>query len=108
MPIVKGKGKALHLVLPGGLFTNTELITCCDIYGAAGVDAMVSGTGYGPEEIITDTVQLLRTHTASAVKITAAGVIKNNSFARQLIQAGAGRLSCTNGVQLLQEMVQQN
>lgn len=108
MPIVKGKGKALNLVLETASFTKEEIIACCDIYGAAGVDAIVTGTNYAENDITVQTVQLLRTHLASAIKITAAGHIKNYSFARQLIDAGATRLACSSGVQLVQEMTRQN
>jgi deoxyribose-phosphate aldolase len=108
LPIVKGKGKAMNIIVEAGSFTKEELVTCCDIYGAAGVDAVITGTAYAEKALTVEMVQLLRTHLASAVKITAAGDIKNYSFARQLIDAGASRLSCTNGMVLVQEMARQN
>jgi deoxyribose-phosphate aldolase len=108
MPIVRGKGKIIKLIIESSLLTDEEMITCCDIYGAAGVDAIVTGTGYAEKETTIETVQLLRKHLASAVKIKAGDGIKNYSFARQLIAAGAIRLGCSNSKQLLQELAQQN
>lgn len=108
MPIVRGKGKIIKLVIESSLLTDEEIITCCDIYGAAGVDAIVTGTGYAEKETTVETVQLFRKHLASAIKIKAGDGIKNYSFARQLIAAGADRLGCTNSLQLLQELAQQN
>jgi deoxyribose-phosphate aldolase len=108
MPIVKGKNRAFNVIIETGLCTNEELITCCDIYGAAGVNAVITGTGYAGPATTIDTVQLLHKHLPSLVKITAGGGIKNYSFALQLINAGANRLSCSNGLQIIQEPEQQN
>ena len=108
MPIVKGKGKTFNLIIEAGTFTTEEIITCCDIYGAAGADALVTGSGYAEKELAVDAVQLLRKHLPSAVKIKAAGGIKNYNFATQLIAAGANRLCCPNGVTMMQEFARQN
>jgi deoxyribose-phosphate aldolase len=108
MPIVQSKSRLFNVIIETGICTNEELITCCDIYGAAGVNAVVTGTGYAEKGNTVDTVQLLHKHLPSLVKITATGDIKNYSFALELIKAGAGRLSCSNGLQLLQEAAQQN
>ncbi len=108
MPIVRGKGKIIKLIIETGLLTDEEIITCCDIYGAAGVDAVVTGTGYAAKETTIEMVQLLRKHLPSAIKIKAGGDIKNYSFARQVIAAGADRLGCSNSVELIQELAQQN
>ena len=38
MPVTRSKGKKITIILETGLMTNTEIITACDMYGAAGVD----------------------------------------------------------------------
>lgn len=108
MPIVRGKAKIIKLIIESSLLTEEEIITCCDIYGAAGVDAIVTGTGYTEKELTVEAVQLLYKHLPSGIKIKAAGDIKNYSFARQLIAAGADRLGCSSSVYILQEAAQQN
>lgn len=108
MPIVRGKAKTIKLIIESGLLTDEEIITCCDIYGAAGVDAIVTGTGYAEKELTIEAVQLLHKHLPSGIKIKAVGDIKNYSFARQLIAAGADRLGCSSSVYILQEAAQQN
>ena len=45
MPIIKGKGKIIKVIIESGILTDEEIITCCDIYGAAGVDFMKTSTG---------------------------------------------------------------
>jgi deoxyribose-phosphate aldolase len=46
---------------------------------------------------------LIRAHLADAVKIKASGGIKSYSFAKELINAGADRLGCSAGVEIVNE-----
>ena len=69
------------MIIETGICTAEELITCCDIYGAAGVNAVITGSGYAEKGNVVEIVQLLHKHLPSSVKITAAGDIKNYSFA---------------------------
>jgi deoxyribose-phosphate aldolase len=103
MPIIKGKGKIIKMIIESGILTDEEIITCCDIYGAAGVDFMKTSTGYAEKGATVEAVQLMRKHLPAAVKIKASGGIKNYSFARQLIDAGADRLGCSSSVQIVKE-----
>ena len=108
MPIIRGSGKKITVILETGLLTNTEIITACDIYGAAGVDYIKAGTGFTDNELIVEHVKLIRKHLAALIQIKVAADIKNYSFAKDLIKAGANRLCCNNGLKLLQEALQQN
>lgn len=108
MPIIRGKGKKITVILETGLLTEAEIITACDIYGAAGVDFVKTGTGFIENDALTENVMLIRKHIAAMVKIKAAGEIKNYSFAQKLIEAGANRLCLDNTLQPVQEVLQQN
>ena len=108
MPIVRSKGKVIKVIIESGILTDEEIITCCDIYGLAGVDYMKTSTGYAETGATIAAVQLMRKHLLSAIKIKASGGIKNYNFALQLINAGANRLGCSSSVQIVQEAVQQN
>ena len=108
MPIVRSKGKIIKIIIESGILTNEEIITCCDIYGAAGVDFMKTSTGYAEKGATVEAVQLMRKHLASSIKIKASGGIKNYSFALQLINAGANRLGCSSSVQIVKEAARQN
>jgi deoxyribose-phosphate aldolase len=103
MPIVWGKGKVIKVIIESGILTNEEIITCCDIYGAAGVDFMKTSTGYAEKGATVEAVQLMRKHLPAAIKIKASGGIKNYSFALQLVQAGADRLGCSSSIQIVKE-----
>jgi deoxyribose-phosphate aldolase len=108
MPIIRGKGKIIKVIIESGILTNEEIITCCDIYGAAGVDFMKTSTGYAEKGATIEAVQLMRLHLASSIKIKASGGIKTYSFARDLINAGADRLGCSSSVKIAEEAAQQN
>jgi deoxyribose-phosphate aldolase len=103
LPIVKRKGKILKVIIESGILTDDEIIKCCDLYGAAGIDYMKTSTGYAEKGASVEHVILMRKHLADAVKIKASGGIKTYSFAKQLIDAGASRIGCSSSVQIIKE-----
>jgi len=108
MPVIRGRGKTITVILETALMSDPEIITACDIYGAAAVDHVKAGTGFAEDAMILERVQLLRKHLAEPVGIKVATGIKNYSFAKELIKAGASRLCCNNSLKLIQEALQQN
>lgn len=103
MPIIRQKGKIVKIIIESGVLTDNEIIQCCDLYGAAGVDFMKTSTGYAEKGATVEAVTLMRRHLADAIKIKASGGIKNYTFAQQLIAAGADRLGCSSSVQIVTE-----
>ncbi|GAB2818714.1 2-deoxyribose-5-phosphate aldolase [Ferruginibacter profundus] len=103
MPVIRSKGKVIKVIIESGILTDEEIITCCDIYGAAGVDFMKTSTGYAETGATIAAVQLMRKHLPSSIKIKASGGIKNYSFAAALVSAGANRLGCSSSVQIVKE-----
>lgn len=103
MPVIRQKGKVVKIIIESGILTDEEIIRCCDIYGAAGVDFMKTSTGYAEKGASVHAVQLMRKHLADAVKIKASGGIKNYTFAAELIAAGANRLGCSSSIQIVKE-----
>ena len=51
-----------------------------------------------------EAVHLMRKHLPAHVKIKASGGIKTYAFAKQLIDAGAARLGCSNSLNIIKEM----
>jgi deoxyribose-phosphate aldolase len=103
LPIIRQKNKVIKIIIESGVLTDNEIIKCCDLYGAAGVDFMKTSTGYAQTGATVEAVKLMRRHLADTVKIKASGGIKNYTFAMQLIAAGADRLGCSSSVQLVAE-----
>lgn len=108
LPIVKSKHKIIKIIIESGILTDQEIIQCCDLYGAAGVDYMKTSTGYAEKGASVEAVQLLRKHLADNVRIKASGGIKSYTFAKQLIDAGAIRLGCSSSIAIVNEADQQN
>jgi deoxyribose-phosphate aldolase len=103
MSIVKSKGKVLKVIIESGVLTDDEIIKCCDIYGAAGVDFVKTSTGYAEQGATIHAVKLIRAHLSDAVQIKASGGIRSFDFAKQLIVAGANRIGCSASLQVLEE-----
>lgn len=103
MPIIKSKQKVIKVIIESGVLTEEEIIKCCDIYGAAGVDYVKTSTGFAEKGASINAVKIIRAHLSDAVKIKASGGIKSFSFAKELINAGANRLGCSSSVQIVIE-----
>jgi len=108
LPIVKSKGRLIKIIIESGILTTEEIIRCCDLYGAAGVDFMKTSTGYAEKGATVEAVQLMRKHLADNIQIKASGGIKTYTFAKQLIDAGANRLGCSSSIAIVKEAGQQN
>jgi len=107
LPIIKNKKKIIKVIIESGILTDEEIIKCCDLYGAAGVDFMKTSTGYAEKGASIEAVKLMRKHLADNVLIKASGGIKNFIFAKQLIQAGANRLGCSSSIAIINEAAEQ-
>ena len=103
LPVIRNKNKVIKLIIESGILTDDEIIKCCDLYGAAGVDFMKTSTGYAEKGASVHAVALMRKHLADAVKIKASGGIRTFEFAKELIDAGADRIGCSNSVGIMQE-----
>lgn len=101
LPIIKSKQKTIKTIIETGVLTNEEIIKCCDIYGAAGVDFVKTSTGYADKGATLEAVTLIRKHLADQVGIKASGGIKNFEFARDLINAGATRIGCSSSIAII-------
>ena len=108
LPIVKSKQRAIKIIIESGILTDEEIIKCCDLYGASGVDFMKTSTGYAEKGATVEAVQLMRRHLADNIHIKASGGIKTYTFAKQLIDAGADRLGCSSSIAIVQEAGQLN
>lgn len=100
---IRKQGKVIKIIIESGILTDDEIIKCCDLYGAAGVDFMKTSTGYAEKGASVHAVGLMRKHLADAVQIKASGGIKTAAFAKDLINAGATRLGCSAGVAIVTE-----
>lgn len=95
------QGKVVKVIIESGILTDEEIIHCCDICSKAGVDFVKTSTGYAEKGATLEAVRLMRKHLPAGIKIKASGGIRTYEFARQLIDAGAGRLGCSASVEIV-------
>lgn len=95
MAVIKNKGKVMKVIIESGILTDDEIMKCCDLYGAAGIDYLKTSTGYAEKGATVEAVKLMRKYLANQVQIKASGGIKTYEFAKQLVEAGATRLGCS-------------
>ena len=105
MPIIKQKDKVIKIIIESGVLTDDEIIKCCGLYGAAGIDYLKTSTGYAEKGATVETVKLMREYLPQHVQIKASGGIRTYAFAKQLIEAGATRLGCSAGVAIMRQEV---
>lgn len=105
MPVVKQKNKIIKIIIESGVLMDDEIIKCCDLYGAAGIDYLKTSTGYAEKGATIEAVMLMRRYLPEHVKIKASGGIRTYGFAKELVDAGAERLGCSAGVSIMQQTV---
>jgi deoxyribose-phosphate aldolase len=103
LSIIRSKHKVIKIIIESGILTDEEIIKCCDLYGAAGVDFMKTSTGYAEKGATIEAVALMRKHLADSIQIKASGGIKNYTFASALVAAGATRIGCSSSIQIVNE-----
>jgi len=97
------KNKVLKAIIETGILSDDEIIRCCRLYAAAGVHFVKTSTGFAEKGATVKAVQLMRRYLPSEVKIKASGGIRTYAFAKELLEAGAERLGCSNSVTIIEE-----
>jgi len=105
LPVAKQQNKIVKLIIETGVLTDEEIIRCCEFYGAADIDFLKTSTGYAEKGATIHAVELMRSHLPKHIQIKASGGIKTFQFAKQLIDAGATRLGCSNSIRIVSEEV---
>lgn len=101
LPIVRNKNRIIKIIIESGILTEQEIITCCDIYGAAGIDFLKTSTGYAENGATEEAIRLFRKHLPAHVKIKASGGIRTYEQAVAMVVAGADRLGCSASVSII-------
>ena len=101
VPVVKSKGKVIKIIIESGVLTNDELLKCCELFGAAGIDYLKTSTGYAEKGATVEAVKIMRQNLPPHVQIKASGGIKTYEFAKELVDAGATRLGCSSSVAIV-------
>ena len=95
LTVVRKSERVIKVIIEAALLTHEEIITCCDIYGAAGVDYIQVSSGYAEKITTIETLKLIRTHLAGAIQLKSGDAIDPFSV-NEWIEAGANRIVCKN------------
>ncbi|MGN6615778.1 MAG: deoxyribose-phosphate aldolase [Ilyomonas sp.] len=103
MPVIKKQDKIIKVIVESGVLTTDELLKCCELYGAAGIDYLKTSTGFAEKGASIEAVKIMRENLPEHVQIKASGGIRTYRFAKELIDAGATRLGCSASVAIVEE-----
>ncbi len=96
-------GKKLKLIIETGLMSDEEIETCCRLYAHTPIDFLKTSTGFSGGGGTVHAVELIRKNLPGRIAIKASGGIRTLAQAKALIEAGASRLGCSAGVQIINE-----
>lgn len=83
------------------VLAEKRIVSACEAAQAAGIDFVKTSTGFHPAGGATvQAVKLMKKH-AGPMKVKASGGIRTRDDAQAMIDAGADRLGCSAGVQIL-------
>ncbi len=92
----------VKVILETGLLTQEEIVAACVIAQDFGADFVKTSTGFnGPGATVAD-VMLMRQVVGDTMGIKAAGGIRSQEQAHELIRAGATRIGTSSGPALLE------
>ncbi len=98
------KQNILKVILETAVLSGQQIIAGCGCAAEAGADFVKTSTGFHPSGGATlEAVRLLRAN-ARGMKVKAAGGIRTLENALAMIRAGADRLGCSSGVQIVQQL----
>ncbi len=104
--VTKARNKPLKICIEAGLLTNDEIKKCCDIYGIAEVDALITSSGFS-EHAIAENVGFIRSCLADTIPVQAHcdGTYKQ---AKMFLEEGASRVISKNVAILLHDYASLN
>lgn len=100
---IRSHNKLIKVIIESGILTDEEIVMCCKIFAGAGVDYLKTSTGYAEKGASLHAVQLMRANLPSDIMIKASGGIRTYDDALQYVKAGAQRIGCSAGVEIMKQ-----
>ncbi|MGO9588411.1 MAG: deoxyribose-phosphate aldolase [Candidatus Acidiferrales bacterium] len=96
------RGALLKVILEMGLLSEEEKVIACELSEKAGADFVKTSTGFlGGVATVADVALMRRT---VKIGVKASGGIRTAADAKAMIEAGAGRLGTSAGVNIIREL----
>jgi len=96
--------KVLKVIIETCLLTDEEKIKMCQLVTEAGADFIKTSTGFSTAGATREDVALMKANVGSAVKVKAAGGIKDLKDAEDFVKLGADRLGTSRVVKAAKEL----
>lgn len=96
-----GKSIVTKLIIECCYLKDEEKVLACRMAKAAGFDFVKTSTGFGPGGATTADVKLMRETVGATMGVKAAGGIRTREDALEMIAAGATRIGCSRGVEIV-------
>lgn len=98
------KDAVTKLILECCYLTDEEKVLGCVLAKEAGFDFVKTSTGFGSGGATVHDVELMRSTVGGSMGVKAAGGIRTLSDAMEMLKAGANRLGCSAGVDILRNI----
>ncbi len=92
------------LIIECCYLTDDEKVLACRLAKKAGFDFVKTSTGFGSGGATAEDVALMRRTVGRAMGVKAAGGIRTLEDAMKMIEAGANRLGCSAGVDIVESL----
>ncbi len=97
------KGKCVKVILENCYLTEEEIQLACEACVRAKATFVKTSTGFGTSGAKVEDVQLMRKTVGESVGVKAAGGIRDKATTLAMIEAGANRIGCSAGIQIISE-----
>lgn len=94
-------GKCVKVIIEACLLTDEEKVKACELSVEAGATFVKTSTGFSTGGATVADVALMRKTVGDKCKVKAAGGIHTAEEAKAMVEAGADRLGCSAGVQIV-------
>ncbi len=96
-------GALLKVILETCLLSDEEKVIACKLSMQAGADFVKTSTGFSTGGATVEDVQLMRETVGPKLGVKASGGIRSYEDAIKMVKAGANRIGCSAGVQIIKE-----
>lgn len=97
------KGKCVKVILENCYLTEEEIRLACEACVRAKATFVKTSTGFGTSGAKVEDVQLMRKTVGENAGVKAAGGIRDKATTLAMIEAGANRIGCSAGIQIISE-----
>lgn len=94
-------GKCVKVIIEACLLTDEQKVKACELSAEAGATFVKTSTGFSTGGATVADVALMRKTVGDRCLVKAAGGIHTADEARAMVEAGADRLGCSAGIQIM-------